>query len=259
MTLLPRYEPCAILQSKGIPCLIWFEDAIGQYGVPTVVFDLYLLVPDIDTAAGVLAENGWTKAGPPNEYHILTQCPFISHRRLDPPCKAETPIAPSDSPDMKPPGPGTTILLPAADWNVPIEKLGSDGIVPPLPVLVDALIESLLDAPHGSPLQRHVGTQIVYLYGHCSSLDSKEFADCLKFENRQFHYDARLKRNWSLPFKAIERSIRDELRKGQRHELQEDGSTEFLNMAVPVPPKLPDPVDYSSEEEEEDEVEEVEK
>ncbi|KAK3935257.1 hypothetical protein QBC46DRAFT_397873 [Diplogelasinospora grovesii] len=61
---------------------------------------------------------------------------------------------------MKPSGPTTTILLPAADWNVAIGKLrsssSSGGIVPPLPVLVDALIESLLDAPHDSWLQRHM-------------------------------------------------------------------------------------------------------
>ena len=50
------------LQEEGIPSVVWFEDAIGHYGVPTVVFDLYLLVSDIDAAAEVLLRRGWTYA-----------------------------------------------------------------------------------------------------------------------------------------------------------------------------------------------------
>lgn len=69
----PRHLPCAILREKGIPCLVWFEDAIAPYGVPTVVFDLHLLVPDIHEAARALFENGWADAGQlKSTYHFLT-------------------------------------------------------------------------------------------------------------------------------------------------------------------------------------------
>lgn len=47
------------MHDHGVPCVVWFEDAIAHYGVPTVVFDLYILVPDISTAADVLAGAGW--------------------------------------------------------------------------------------------------------------------------------------------------------------------------------------------------------
>lgn len=49
----------AILQKHNLPCVGWFEDAIGYYGVSTVVFDLYILVQDIKNAAQVLVQNGW--------------------------------------------------------------------------------------------------------------------------------------------------------------------------------------------------------
>lgn len=56
----PRYKPCQVLFDNHIPHAVWFEDALVHYGVPTVVFDLYILVPDIDLAANLLAKAGWT-------------------------------------------------------------------------------------------------------------------------------------------------------------------------------------------------------
>jgi hypothetical protein len=49
-----RYSSCLVLENIGIPYVIWFEDALAHYGVPTIVFDLYVLVLDIDTAAELL-------------------------------------------------------------------------------------------------------------------------------------------------------------------------------------------------------------
>ncbi|KAF2475535.1 uncharacterized protein BDR25DRAFT_382564 [Lindgomyces ingoldianus] len=48
----PRHQPCYILHDHGIPCVVWFEDAVAYYGVPTIVFDLYVLVSDIDSRTG---------------------------------------------------------------------------------------------------------------------------------------------------------------------------------------------------------------
>lgn len=53
-----RRLPCYILHSHNLPCVVWFEDAIGNYGVSTVVFDLYILVEDIEIAAQELLQNG---------------------------------------------------------------------------------------------------------------------------------------------------------------------------------------------------------
>ena len=55
----PRFEPCYLLLEANIPCVVWCEDAVAHYGVPTVVFQLHLLVPNIDEAAKVLIQKGW--------------------------------------------------------------------------------------------------------------------------------------------------------------------------------------------------------
>lgn len=60
-----RHEPCI---GETFPVLYRsnFEDAIALYGVPTMVFDLHLLVPDLNEATRALMERGWTDARPPN-------------------------------------------------------------------------------------------------------------------------------------------------------------------------------------------------
>ena len=58
----PRRQPCCILRNHGIRSVSWFEDAIATYGVPTVVFDVYILVPDLEQATSVLEKNGWQEA-----------------------------------------------------------------------------------------------------------------------------------------------------------------------------------------------------
>jgi hypothetical protein len=41
-----RFSPCRILYEVGVPCVIWGEDALTAYDIPTIVFDLFLLVHD---------------------------------------------------------------------------------------------------------------------------------------------------------------------------------------------------------------------
>jgi hypothetical protein len=204
---------------------VWFEDAIASYGVPTVVFDLHLLVADIDEAARALMQSGWTDAGPLNSNHHFLMGP-ISQRRLNPPGHATAvKIAkprpgPPPLPSKEPPGPTTTVLLPATDWNVPIEQLRPNGLntfVPPLALLVDALIDSLLDTPSDTVLKRRLATYIGYLYRYCASLKAQDFAENLKADHRQFHYD-KLSRPHSgtIPFFEEQRLIRDAIREGKQ-------------------------------------------
>ena len=218
-----RHEPCTALRERDIPCLVWFEDAIAAYGVPTVVFDLHLLVPDLDEAARALIERGWTDAGPLNStYHFLMGP--ISQRRLNPPNYTPTVQKsnpwPPPPPSQDPPGPTTTVLLPAADWNVPTEKLrpsSPEGFVPPLDLLLDALIDSLLDAPSNTVLRTRLTTHVSYLYGHCTSLKTQDFAANIRLDHRQFHYDALSKPSMgTVPFIEEQRQIRDEIREGKR-------------------------------------------
>ncbi|KAL8364859.1 hypothetical protein RB595_003910 [Gaeumannomyces hyphopodioides] len=50
----PRFEPCRILASNGIPSVAWFEDALAAYANDLPLFDLHLLVSDPRKAADVL-------------------------------------------------------------------------------------------------------------------------------------------------------------------------------------------------------------
>lgn len=217
-----RHLPCAILRDNGIPCFVWFEDAIAPYGVPTVVFDLYLLVPDLDNAARALTDSGWVDAGPnTRSFHFLTK--QFPQRRLNPPgftAPPEPKPGPPPPPSKDPPGPTTTVLLPAAEWNVAADDLRPsppENFVPPLAILVDALIDSLLDSPPDSRVRTHVGVQVSYLYGHCAALKTQDFATNLKLEHRQFHYDALGKgRIGTVPFITEQITIREEIRQGKR-------------------------------------------
>lgn len=207
-----RYEACHLLRADGIPSVCWFEDAIATYGVPTVVFDLYLLVRDIDTAAEVLFRHGWVSAPdqPSDTFHFLSEKSAKPHRRL------ALPAPPRESSG---PAPTRTFLLAAADWNFPSHYLVpsiSHNFIPPLPALVDALIGSLLDAAEDTELFSHLQMQVGYLYGHVPELKVMGFADNLKYEHRQFHLDS-LSGMFimSLPFIAHERQIREELREGK--------------------------------------------
>ena len=210
-----RHEPASVLHKEGIPCVVWFEDAVAHYGVPTVVFDLYLLVPDIDAAAQVLVERGWSQAkAQSSKYHFLSQHPDIRRRRLEPPGGTEPKISeprpwPPLPPTKDPPRPTTTVLLSADDWKFPPERLAcslTEGPFPQLCHLVDSLIESILDWDHHIPVEDHLSVHISYLYEYVAKLKERSFVEGLKFENRQFHHDILSGlRSGTIQFRAHER------------------------------------------------------
>ena len=55
---VPRLQLGHILRESEIPYVVWFEDAIGRHSVPTVLFDLHTLVPDIQAAAAATPRAG---------------------------------------------------------------------------------------------------------------------------------------------------------------------------------------------------------
>lgn len=227
----PRFQPCYLLLEANIPCIVWCEDAVAHYDVPTVVFQLHVLVPNIDEAAKVLIQKGWTlgentqtKFGnaPLNSAHRCLTPPIDSSRKANP--VIWTPgMGPPPPPSKELPGPTITILLPAAEWNFTLPESNQyprggfqSSLFPPLPELLDALIDKLLDDPLTNSLfWGHLAVLIAYLYGYVLVLKEKSFAEKLKYDHRQFHFD------WlsgmstgTLPFIRHERSIRDALRKG---------------------------------------------
>jgi hypothetical protein len=125
------------------------------------------------------------------------------------------PALPGIGPQL-PPGPTTTILLPALEWNYTFPSI-IQSPYPSLPELLDALIEKLLDDPlTGRTIWDHLTVLLAYLYGYVSALRDRSFAEHLKYEHRQYHYDSSSGMSTgTLPFTRHERKIRDALREGR--------------------------------------------
>lgn len=206
-----RYEACSLLQKHGINCAIWFEDAIAYYGVPTVVFDLYLLVPNIQDAAELLQEgHGWQTAPRQDNdiYSFLEGSPALTvtlnYLRLIPP-------------DWDEKNEQRTVLMPADIWNFTAFPPTPDQFFPPLPALVDSLIAGWLDAVQaiGNELQDHVSLQLAYIYEYVAQVKETSFAEQLRLEHRQFHLDCVSGGAiGTQPFLIQQREIRDRVLKG---------------------------------------------
>ncbi|KAL4908143.1 hypothetical protein BDW74DRAFT_146923 [Aspergillus multicolor] len=217
-----RYDPCFILGDNKVPYAVWFEDAVLLYGVPTVVFDLYILVLDLNISAEYLVNAGWAL-----DTKSLHQ---IGNSEVD------TPQVALLSPD----GETKTVLLLASDWkfslavNSTLERVFLtlaamvDGVrmterlpdkrvsFPTLPGLLDALIESWLDGPGYCDTLQHLAVMLNYLYEYAPALKEVSFVDQLRYEHRQFHYDVLSGMDSStFLFREYERKIRDALLRGQ--------------------------------------------
>ncbi|KAI0010564.1 hypothetical protein F4779DRAFT_616531 [Xylariaceae sp. FL0662B] len=185
--------------------MVWFEDAVANYGVPTVVFDLHLIVPDIDEASAILQESGWERLlSPPTEEDVgsVDDSPPAAIR-----------------PDQIPIGRVATVLYSAAEWDITKDTLveaSQNQFYPRLPMLINTLIDSLLDIPLECGLYDQVEVMMAYLYGHVPELQDRAFADQLDPAHRQFHLDRLSKQLslWTIPFTEHERLVRDEMRKG---------------------------------------------
>lgn len=108
------------------------------------------------------------------------------------------------------------------------------SLYPPLSELLDALIDKLLDDPLTDGIWDHLSVLIAYLYGYVPALREKSFAEHLKYEHRQFHYDSLSgMASGTLPVIRHEREIRDALREGrfQLCDCSADREDESLFMA----------------------------
>ncbi|RAK90542.1 hypothetical protein BO79DRAFT_208332 [Aspergillus costaricaensis CBS 115574] len=209
-----RYNVCQVLMNHHISHAIWFEDALVHFDVPTAVFDLYILVEAIDAAANILAKAGW--------YFDMQAPHLIGNAEVD---LLDFPQQRLISPD----GETRTVLLPATDWKfpltsntrlefVPLEVMPSLKVpFPPLPGFLDALIDSWLDCPSNDAMLLIVlACQISYLYTHAPALKQKSFAEEMKYEHRQFHFDVLAgMETGTLQFRQHQRDIRDALLRGQ--------------------------------------------
>jgi len=220
-----RLQPCYLLRESDIPCVVWFEDAVRYYGVPVVLHALHVLVSDINEAAEVLVRKDWT---------LITQAPKkIGNAFVDTAlhCLRPPNLKPVPPPsNMKPLGPTTTILLPATDWNWTISERREGSysgdiartFFPPLPQLLDAMIDSELDVPPSDAMLRlHISCMIGYLHDYVPAVKTREFVEELRYDNRQYHLDWLSGMSTATnSFIKHQRAIRDALRQGT-YQLQE--------------------------------------
>jgi hypothetical protein len=142
-------------------------------------------------AAKVLIQRGWTLSEQ-GQAKIGSATAESAKHCLIPPkndsgkarSESETlSMEPPPLPSKEPSGQTITVILPAADWNTILlechqySSIGSPAtFFPSLPGLLDALIESILDAPSdNSMLWRHLAWQISYLHS-CTAAKERSFA-----------------------------------------------------------------------------------
>lgn len=217
-----RFSPCRILYEAGVPCVIWGEDALTAYDIPTIVFDLFLLVHDPESAARVLASHGFNRTTPSPRFYGIPQMSDNVPRLAQIPASAVHDMA--DLPkadDVNAPG---VILLPAKDWRYKLPRTVDevDNFIPPLSTLLNTLINVWIDLPDNDILLReHIATHIGYFYLYNQDIRKPDFENELAAENRQVHFE--LLRGNDSPYVSLttkkcqehHRNIRNQIRLGR--------------------------------------------
>ncbi|KAL2015870.1 hypothetical protein VTK56DRAFT_4667 [Thermocarpiscus australiensis] len=179
--LPPRYTACELLYKAGIPAAVWLEDALSYHGVPTLVFDLFLLVPDVDAAAQVLVSSGYTRGQPSLALRAIRQFDNL----YNPPQTTTR----EDRGSI--PGPDV-VLLPAGEWfyQLPATTAEMTDWFPTLPQLLTSLIGKWLSLEEEeSDLRLRIAIFIGYIYSYVDAVKAPGFEQQLPREYRVFHSD----------------------------------------------------------------------
>jgi hypothetical protein len=153
----PRLETIGILQKHNIPICIWGEDALRFYGVPTVVFELYVLVLDssLIEASTILSKSPFYRHVPFDEksmeIHPFRQVflKYWSHRFLG---------SWSDITGVQ--------LLPAQEFChfVISPETTIEGMYPKLSAFIEALAEKYLELVEGRGEVAYRTHTLMYLF-----------------------------------------------------------------------------------------------
>ncbi|KAH6615759.1 hypothetical protein B0J18DRAFT_289707 [Chaetomium sp. MPI-SDFR-AT-0129] len=186
----PRFSACSILYSAGIPASIWFEDALAYHDVPTLVFELFLLVPDVDAAARVLMSAGYQRGE-----LSLALSPIRQFDNLYTPVRTESqhPTTDAESTSQSPEIDETrVILLPAKEWfhDLPATPEDMADWFPTLPQLLTALIAKWLSLEEGDrDLRLRIAVFLGYIYEYLDSVKVRGFEQQLPQQFWAFHSD----------------------------------------------------------------------
>jgi hypothetical protein len=111
----PRYDACTVLYDAGIPCLIWGEDALALYGVPTIILELFLLVHDPERAARSLEAAGYSRTKVNPRFEHIPQLSIHAPRLAIPPKGSN--IKGGDLTEVDESNTVGVVLLSAREWK----------------------------------------------------------------------------------------------------------------------------------------------
>jgi hypothetical protein len=171
----PRFEAPATLLRHGISCAVWAEDALWHYGARTVCFDLFLLVENPEEAAQCLESAGYSRALPNPRYRFIPELHVLPRFKKGPFDNVE---------DIR----ATYIAFLQAQqccYSLPQASTLKD-LVPPLPALIDSIIDAWLDATT-TDYAVHLQAHLAYLRGGCPKARDPLFMNELKPEHRDFY------------------------------------------------------------------------
>jgi len=174
-----RHEGAEALKSCGIPCTVWGEDLLRHFGVPTIIFDHFLLVPNVETAASKLESLGFHPLPPNPRYRFLEELTRNSIR-----------LSHGQYIDDHP----AVVLLPACAWHFSM-RLSSpkSDIIPPLSAVIESYIDTSLDAKT-LYFRCHLGTHMAYLAEYSKDAKDPGFPGILRYKYQQDFWRSYLKR-----------------------------------------------------------------
>jgi hypothetical protein len=171
------HESIKALKSCGIPCAVWGEDLLRHFGVPTIIFDHFLLVTNPETAALKLESYGFHPLPPNSRYCFLEELTRNSIRLSH---------ASGQHIDDHP----AVVLLPADTWHFSMRP--KSDIIPPLSTVVESYIDIYLDA-ETLYFRCHLMTHIAYLADYVKDAKDPGFPDMLRYKYQQDFWRSYLK------------------------------------------------------------------
>jgi hypothetical protein len=220
------FDACRVLSAANIPCYTWGEHALSYgFGIPTVVWDVFLLVDDPEAATQVLLDWGVVRAKPNPRFARISQ--FRQAPRF---------VVSTSSPDNSGKNAGHSkgnelsnlfdeedpgwVLLRASDW--PNNTLASAGssYIPSMPAYLNCLISTYMET-FDLELRSHICCHIAYFYYYLKEVKTDEFSKKILLENRQFQFD-RLAPNkdrreiMAERILLVHRDIRQRIRRGEQ-------------------------------------------
>jgi hypothetical protein len=170
-----RYNACQILEAAGLDFAIWLEDLLVHYDSDTVVFDLNILVHDVNSASTALHQTGYHDTEPDDSFNFMPDA--FRGCRLS-----------SDK------DPTTITLLSAEAWQFQSKFRAW----PPLYDFLDTIMDIWLSIPvseYGIQLgfALHLFCWLSYCYKlkdfNGMAVNTTEYAEFLRSEHRELHYD----------------------------------------------------------------------